>query len=97
MSDGRQVMFPVAGIPGMYHFWCEGCDTAHAINSGWTFDGDLIEPTITPSVLSTGQLRCHSFVTKGRIIYLSDCNHALAGKTVRMVPLPWLSKASPSS
>jgi hypothetical protein len=31
---------------------------------------------------------CHSFVTKGQILFLSDCTHALAGKTV---PLPDLS------
>lgn len=28
---------------------------------------------------------CHSFVTDGRIQFLSDCSHALAGQTV---PLP---------
>jgi predicted RNA-binding Zn-ribbon protein involved in translation (DUF1610 family) len=26
--------------------------------------------------------RCHSFVTDGRIQFLSDCTHALAGQTV---------------
>src|SRR5262245_2710518 len=29
--------------------------------------------------------RCHTFVTDGQIQFLSDCSHALAGKTV---PLP---------
>lgn len=28
------------------------------------------------------QLVCHSFVTGGRIQFLGDCTHALAGKTV---------------
>ncbi|MFS2103548.1 DUF6527 family protein [Ralstonia sp. Ralssp135] len=27
-------------------------------------------------------LRCHSFVTDGRIQFLGDCTHALAGQTV---------------
>lgn len=27
-------------------------------------------------------MRCHSFVTDGRIRFLSDCTHALAGQTV---------------
>jgi hypothetical protein len=27
-------------------------------------------------------IRCHSFVTDGRIRFLSDCSHALAGQTV---------------
>lgn len=34
---------------------------------------------------------CHSFVTDGRIQYLGDSTHALAGQTVDMVALPdWL-------
>lgn len=28
------------------------------------------------------QFRCHSFVTDGRIQFLSDCTHSLAGQTV---------------
>ena len=28
------------------------------------------------------QMRCHSFVTDGRIQFLGDCTHALAGQTV---------------
>lgn len=31
---------------------------------------------------------CHVFVTDGRIQFLSDCSHALAGQTVDMVPIP---------
>jgi hypothetical protein len=27
-------------------------------------------------------IRCHCFVTRGRILYLQDCTHALAGQTV---------------
>lgn len=29
-------------------------------------------------------LRCHSFVTNGKIEFLSDCTHALAGQTVEL-------------
>lgn len=29
---------------------------------------------------------CHSFVTDGRIQYLGDCTHALAGQTVDLPP-----------
>lgn len=32
--------------------------------------------------------RCHSFVRAGRIEFLSDCTHALAGKTVPLPPWP---------
>lgn len=28
------------------------------------------------------QMRCHSFITDGRIQFLGDCTHELAGKTV---------------
>lgn len=31
---------------------------------------------------------CHSFVTDGRIQFLSDCTHALAGQTVDIPPWP---------
>lgn len=30
------------------------------------------------------QMRCHSFVRDGRIEFLSDCTHALAGQTVEL-------------
>jgi hypothetical protein len=64
----------------------------------WGFNGDLDRPTLTPSVLVSydgpnagedrggGDLvppaRCHSFVTDGRIQFLADSTHALAGQTV---------------
>lgn len=58
---------------------------------GWTFNGDLEKPTFTPSMLVRwGGLKdgvevtkiCHSFVTDGKIQFLSDCTHHLAGQTV---------------
>lgn len=30
---------------------------------------------------------CHSFVREGRIQFLGDCTHALAGQTVAMTPI----------
>ena len=32
--------------------------------------------------------RCHSFVTDGRIQFLGDCTHALAGQTVDLPDFP---------
>lgn len=64
---------------------------------GWSFNGDEGAPTFAPSILcypvdrldDSGNRcespRCHSFVRSGRIEFLSDCGHELAGKTV---PLP---------
>lgn len=40
--------------------------------------GGKVEPR--PSV-------CHSFVTDGRIQFLSDCTHSLAGQTVSLPPI----------
>lgn len=53
----------------------------------WDFDGNLEWPTLAPSVLATIDsphlhLVCHSFVRDGRIEYLNDCTHELAGKTI---------------
>lgn len=87
--DGVRVMFPVEGAPRSFIFWCAGCECAHGIDAKWTFDGDLVAPTISPSVRSRGEVLCHSFVRKGHIQYLPDSEHALAGKTVAMVPPPW--------
>ncbi len=32
--------------------------------------------------------QCHSFVTHGRIQFLGDCSHSLAGQTVALPPFP---------
>lgn len=64
----------------------------------WGWNGSLEAPTFTPSVLVTydgvdaGQdgappAVCHSFVTDGRIQYLGDCTHHLAGQTVDLPPV----------
>src|ERR1043165_59173 len=70
-------------------FYCPGCNDAHAIDSSWEFDGNLEEPTINPSILvhpsDNGYIkRCHSFVRNGKIEFLGDCEHTLAGQTVEL-------------
>ena len=40
--------------------------------------GETVQPT---------PLRCHSFVREGRIEYLSDCTHELAGQTRDLCPV----------
>ena len=61
----------------------------------WEFNGDLERPTFSPSLLvyegkrvdgSVSHPRCHTFIREGRIQFLSDCGHALAGQTVDMIP-----------
>ncbi|MFM0552346.1 DUF6527 family protein [Paraburkholderia sediminicola] len=74
-------------------FDCPGCGFLHAVSVGgttrpnWTFNEDFEKPTLSPSVAVTweqgGQSKvCHSFVIEGRIQFLSDCTHALAGQIV---------------
>lgn len=70
-------------------FTCPGCGCDHFIDTrGWTFNKDFDAPTFTPSVLVGAQVaevpRCHSFVTDGRIKFLNDCDHELAGQEVEL-------------
>jgi len=72
---------------------CPGCGFDHEVvidgSRGWAWNGDIDHPTIKPSILvrwEAGEKRekqiCHSFVTDGRIQFLEDCTHEMAGKTV---------------
>ncbi|MFJ7811061.1 DUF6527 family protein [Pseudomonas asiatica] len=78
---------------GSLWFFCKGCDQPHSLNVGsgpgprWGYNENPEAPTFTPSVLVRWNeweeaKVCHSFVTDGRIQYLADCTHALAGQTV---------------
>lgn len=77
------------------YMWCPGCDDLHAVevanDNRWTWDRNLEAPTISPSILCTGVRRCHSYVKAGCWEFLGDSEHALAGQTVPLPPLPqWL-------
>ncbi len=88
-------------------FVCPGCSEMHdgsglhmlPVNSeakkpSWTWDGNLIRPTLTPSIL-TGKDKldiCHSFLRVGVFEFLSDCTHSLAGQKVGLPDLPiWVT------
>lgn len=71
-----------------YYFYCPGCKNYHVFDSRWQFNGDLDKPTFSPSLLCNPdhvERRCHSFVRGGKIEYLSDCHHELAGQIVEML------------
>lgn len=71
----------------IYTFHCKGCGHSHMFNEQWTFNGNMESPTFSPSLLNylpNGTERCHLFVREGKIEYLSDCSHHLAGQTVEM-------------
>lgn len=41
-----------------YFHWCPACADMHSLpDRGWTFDGDLVAPTFTPSFLHGGVKR----------------------------------------
>lgn len=65
--------------------------------AGWDWNGSLETPTLHPSVLVhrvlgeggvTYRPRCHSIVTDGKIEFLGDSGHALAGRTVELPTVP---------
>ena len=77
---------------GKYLFFCPGCQMSHFVKADgveptWTLTGlDKDAPTVKPSIrVRYGQNSCcHSFVTDGKIRFLSDCTHSLAGRTVEI-------------
>ena len=77
------------GQHGGWMIHCPACGYGHLFDDRWTFNGDVEKPTFRASMLVHAHdrgdghcFRCHSFVTDGKIEYLSDCEHAMAGQTV---------------
>lgn len=70
----------------VFFFFCPGCNNFHLFDQRWAWNGSLELPTFSPSLLCdpNGDRRCHLFVRDGKLEYLSDCHHALAGKTITM-------------
>ena len=73
----------------VYLFFCPGCGNTHPFEiecaeRGWTWNGSMTEPTFTPSLMCNAghESQCHLFMTGGKIQFLSDCHHKLAGQTV---------------
>jgi hypothetical protein len=71
-------------------WYCPGCKCHHGVPvpphaGAWSWNSSLNEPTLDPSVViqRNGSV-CHSFIRDGKIMFLGDCTHALAGKTVEM-------------
>lgn len=78
----------------MVAFHCPGCRGPQHLPvvgpKAWGFNNNFDSPTFTPSILTRwGQpdgspFICHSFVKDGKIQFLNDCTHELAGKTVEL-------------
>jgi hypothetical protein len=76
-------------------------DRPNASGAKWTFDGNMDCPTFSPSINlqinppgnphyqpDVKSARCHYFIRAGRIQFLPDCTHALAGQTVDLPDIP---------
>lgn len=89
-----------------YIVWCPACGHAHSFDCwpgagrpdgpGWTFDGNIEQPTFTPSLRifisrdGKEQTLCHFNLTRGKLHYCSDMSvpHSLSGQVVDMEPIP---------
>lgn len=77
-------------VKGGYMAFCPGCECGHLFDERWKFNEDLEKPTFTPSMLvnpNHPESRCHSYLADGKWVFLADCFHNLAGKTVEMVEI----------
>jgi hypothetical protein len=79
------------GKGSLYAFHCPGCGYDHGFHVDgtagpqWAWNKSFDSPTFHPSLFCNQDFpnsRCHSFVRDGRIQFLSDCWHKLAGQTV---------------
>jgi hypothetical protein len=77
-----------------YYFYCPGCDALHCFRTNnsrgpnWEFDGEMEIPTVKPSLLVQGEIRCHLFITIGKLQFLDDCEHKLVGHVVEIPDIP---------
>ena len=81
-----------------YIFYCPGCSEKHALyirpnsfrdGATWDFNGDLEKPAFYPSLLTIVEQSkrfkvCHLYVTDGKLQFLADCTHSLAGQLVEI-------------
>lgn len=80
-------------LDGQLWWWCPGCEMHHGVPvdpadpKHWAWNGSLEAPTLSPSVrvYTHANSICHCFIREGKIEFLNDCLHALAGQTVAMV------------
>lgn len=78
-------------------FMCPACGEHHHAPIGrWTWNRDTKSPSIWPSIVvergtpgNPNHERCHCVVREGKIRYLADCTHKMAGTTVSMPDHEW--------
>lgn len=91
MSEAKPV---VEYHSGSVWFVCPGCNCYHRaqvdpsaqLPKPWTWNRDLVKPTLSPSLLVMGKIKCHLYVRNGVLEFLGDSEHQFAGKNVTMEP-----------
>lgn len=87
-AEGGRLLFRCPGCRSAH-----AVAVGEGLGPRWGWNGSAEAPTFTPSVkvsydgADAGQegappAVCHSFVVDGRIQFLGDCTHSLAGQTV---------------
>jgi len=80
---------PDNAIKESYWLWCPACMDHVRITSDWEFNGNVDQPTFTPSIHTVIHSKvCHAFLTDGLWHYLDDCTHEYAGQTLSAVDVP---------
>lgn len=89
VNESGSVMIDCPGCGALH---CFSIDKPNGMGSQWSWNGDIEKPTFSPSILvrcdytTVGKLDdiCHSFVSDGKMQFLADCTHSLAGQTVEL-------------
>lgn len=74
----------------------EGYDGLHMLpvncsmakTPSWNWNGNLDAPTLSPSILTQGYVRCHCFLTEGIFDFLPDSEHPFSGQKIQIPDLP---------
>lgn len=58
----------------------------------WSWNEDVDYPTLKPSVRTLidryfTPIICHSFITEGKVRFLSDCTHSLVNQTIDLIDI----------
>ncbi len=58
----------------------------------WNWNKDTDFPTLNPSIITTSSYDgtdhiCHCFITRGKVMFLSDCTHKYANQTLDVLEL----------
>lgn len=73
-------------------FYCPGCLRAHTVTSDWGYNDNPDQPTLSAHSVGVGNPSdpdyCHSYITDGKIKFLSDSKHHLSGQTVDLPHFP---------